>query len=358
MNSQELLLAQIRKEFGENSMFLLGREERLMDIKVRTSGSLLLDIALGGGYPYGKIIELSGREKSGKTTLLCMAIAEAQKNEPEKETAIIDLEHTFNPEWAKKLGVDLDRLFFAQPDFYAEKVFDLLEYLVKSKKFSIVGLDSLAGLITKSEYEMDDWEKENRVGGTSRLNAQMIRKIVNSGLLTASETTFVCINQLRDKIGAFSLYGTPTTTPGGRSIKHAYAQQLEVTIGDFFTKGSGASKEFLGQQIKVKVAKNKIAPPYKVATIDLYYDYGIDKLMELINVAKYLHVLSGTSWLRVVDPETGEVLTDSGGGELKFNGVVKTKEFLIDDIENNNGEVFTYIQYLVQKSLRGDSSDA
>lgn len=354
MEDREVILQAIRKEFGDNSMFLLGKDERVSNIKVRSSGSLLLDLALGGGYPQGRVVELSGKERSGKTTLLNLAIAAAQINEPDKENAVIDLEHSYNPEWAKLLGVDIDKLFFSQPDIYAEKVFSLLEYLVKSGKYAIIGLDSVAGLVPKSEYEEGDWDKEGRVGGASKINAQMIRKIVNSGLLTQSGTTLIFVNQLRDKIGAFSLYGTPTDTPGGRSLKHAYTQQLEVAIGEYFTKGSGFKKDYFGQQTRIKVSKNKIAPPFRTATIDLYYDYGVDKIMELVNVAKAINVLSGTNWLKLTDPSTGEILTDVEGNEIKFNGTAKAKDAITDSIQNGDGSLYYKINNLVQATLRGD----
>lgn len=209
------LLKSIRKEFGDTSMFILGETDKL-DIKVRPSGSLLLDVALGGGYPHGRVVEFRGSEKSGKTTLANLAIAEAQRNEPELECALIDLENSYNPNWAKTLGVDTDRLFITQPDTYAEKVFQMLEYLISTKRFSIIVLDSIAGLVPKGEFEEADYDKESRVGGNSKLNAKAIRKIVNSGILTDSGTTLIFINQLRDKIGGFSMYGTPTDTPGGK----------------------------------------------------------------------------------------------------------------------------------------------
>lgn len=351
------LLQQVRKEFGPTSMFLLGREERFSNIKVRSTGSLLLDYALGGGYPHGRVVELRGVEKSGKTTLMNLAIAEAQRNEPEKQCCIIDLEHSYNPEWATLLGVDVDNLFFAQPETYAEGVFGMMEYLVKSGQFSIIGLDSVAGLITKAEFEEEDWDKEGRVGGASRLNAHMVRKIINSGALTTSGSTLIFINQLRDKIGGFSMYGTPTDTPGGRSLKHCYTQQLDVSIGELFTKGSGAAKEFLGQQIKVRVAKNKIAPPYKVATVDLYYEYGMDKIKELISVAKVINVLVGSAWLSMTDPRTGEVVLDDEGKEIKFNGVNKARDAIVEDIENNGGELYCKLNDLVQEVMRGDDDE-
>lgn len=354
LTDRDALLAAIRKEFGEQSMFILGQDERLMNIKVRSSGSLLLDLALGGGYPHGRVVEFAGREKSGKTTLLNLAIAEAQRAEPDKKCAIIDLEHSYNPQWAETLGVDTSKLFFSQPDTYAEKIFDMIEYLVQTGEFSIIGLDSVAGLIPKEEFESDDWEKESRVGGNSKNNAKAIRKIVNSGLLTKSGTTLIFINQLRDKIGGFSPFGTPTETPGGRSLKHAYTQQLDVSIGEYFTKGTGDKREVLGQQIKVKVSKNKIAPPFRQATIDIYYAYGMDKVMELVNVAKEIGVLEGSSWLKFVDPRTGEIFYGDDQRELKWQGKDKTREALIEDIEQNGGQIYTKMYNLVQDILRGE----
>jgi recombination protein RecA len=197
-----------RKEFGEDSIFLLGEDERLADIKVRSSGSLLLDLAMGGGFAQGRLTLLRGAEKSGKTTIACLAIAEAQKNEPEKNNAIIDLENSFNPDWAATLGVDTDRLMILQPDTHAEKVYDMLEYMLKKGNFSFIVLDSLDGLIPKEELEETDWDKESRVGGTAKLNSKAMRKIVNSGLLRESGASLIFIQQLRDKIGGFSLYGT------------------------------------------------------------------------------------------------------------------------------------------------------
>lgn len=350
---RNVLLNQIRKEFGDQSMFILGQNERLMDIKVRSSGSLLLDLALGGGYAHGRVIEFSGREKSGKTTLASLAIAEAQRVEPDKENALIDLEHSYNPKWAETLGVDTSKLFITQPDTYAEKVFEMVHFLVKTGKYAYIVVDSVAGLVPKGEFEEGDFDKESRVGGNSKLNAKAIRKIVNSGDLTRSGTTLIFINQLRDKIGGFSMYGTPTDTPGGRALKHAYSQQMEVSIGEYFTKGSGAAKEFFGQQSKVKVAKNKIAPPFRTATLDLYYAYGMDKVMELVQVAKEIGVLQGTSWLKLVNPETGEVYMDEEQKEMKWQGIAKTREAMVEDIENNEGRTYLLLEELVQKAIRG-----
>lgn len=352
MDTKEFVTS-FRKEFGEDSIFLLGEDRALTNIKVRSSGSLLLDLAMGGGFAQGRLALLTGGEKSGKTTLACLAIAEAQKNEPEKCNAIVDLENSFNTEWAKTLGVDTDKLMILQPDTHAEKVYDMIEYMLKSKRFSIIVLDSVDGLIPKEEFEETDWDKESRVGGTAKINSKAMRKLVNSGLLRESETSLIFIQQLRDKIGGFSLYGTPTTTSGGRSLRHASTHTLEVAIGDYFTKGTGRDKKYFGQQIRVKVAKNKIAPPFRQATIDLYYEHGIDRISELVLVAKEVGVLQGTSWLTFADPRTGEIIVGDDGEDLKWNGVKKTQEALMEDIKNNNGKLYTQMFMLVQEIIRG-----
>ncbi len=346
-------LNSFRKEFGEDSIFLLGEDERLTDIKVRPSGSLLLDLAMGGGFAQGRLALLQGAEKAGKSTIAYMAIAEAQVNEPEKETALIDLENGFSPDWAQKLGVNLDRLMILQPDTHAEKVYDMIEYMLRSKKFSIITLDSVDGLIPKEELQETDWDKESRVGGTAKINSKAMRKLVNSGLLRESGTSLIFIQQLRDKIGGFSLYGTPTTTSGGRSLKHASTHTLEVAIGDYFTKGTGKDKKYFGQQIRVKVIKNKIAPPFRQATIDLYYEHGVDKIAELVAVCKEIGVLQGTSWLTFTDPRTGEIMVDEEGKELKWNGTKRTQEALIKDIKENEGKLYTQMFTIVQEIIRG-----
>ncbi|WP_426455433.1 recombinase RecA (plasmid) [Paenibacillus sp. S-38] len=344
--SRDTLLNQIRKEFGQQSMFLLGQDEKLSNVEVRSSGSLLLDLALGGGYPKGRIIELSGREGAGKTTLFNLAVAEAQIAEPEKENALIDLEQSFNPVWGEKLGVDISKLFITQPDTYAEKIFDMLEYMIRSGRFAYIGLDSVSGLILKDEFENEDWEKESRVGGASKILSKAMRKLVNSGLLTHSGTTLVFINQLRDKIGGFSMYGTPTDTTGGRSIKHAYSQRLEVGIGEYKKKGT----DVIGQQTKVKVTKNKIAPPHKQANLDLYFEHGIDRYTELVQVAKEINVLTGTSWLTFQDPRTGDVF-EQYGKEGRFNGKDKTREALVEDVEAG-GTLYDHMLQVVQEVIR------
>ena len=240
-----------------------------------------------------------------------------------------------------------------QPDTYAEKVYDMIEFMLKSGKFAYIILDSLDGLVTKAELEEPEWDKEYRVGGTSKLNTMAMRKLVNSGLLRQSETSLIIIQQLRDKIGGFSMYGPSTTTTGGRAIRHASSMTLEVATGEFFTKGTGQDRKYFGQQMRIKVSKNKIAPPFRQASIDLYYEYGVDRIAELIAVSKEIGVLQGTSWLRLTNPTTGELVVDENGNEYKWNGVNKTKEALMEDIQNNEGKIYTKIFDIVQEVIRG-----
>jgi len=351
--STEGLINELKKKFGESSICRLGSSDKMMDIKVRSSGSIGLDIALGGGYPHGRPIELSGKEKSGKTTLANLAIAEAQLMEPDKENALIDLEYAYSPDWAKTLGVDVNKLFISQPDTYGENVYAMLEMMINSGRFAFIVLDSVAGIVPKDEFEQEDWDKESRVGGASKLNARMVRKLVNTGILSKSGTTLILINQLRDAIGSFSPFGTPTTTNGGRSLKHGYSQQLEISMGEQFAKGTGASKEILGQKIKVRVVKNKVAPPHKHTEIDLYFDSGIDKIVELASVAKTVGVLQGTSWLKYINPLTGEMILDAEGKEFKLNGLAKVIEYIREDTKSTGGKFYNEMYELVQEVLRG-----
>jgi recombination protein RecA len=347
--STELFVSDLKKKFGESSICRLG-ERSSLDVKVRSSGSLMLDLALGGGYPEGRLVELQGKPKSGKSSLASLAIAEAQLVE-DRDCAIIDLEQTFNPTWARTLGVDTDRLYISQPDTYAENIYKMIEMMLGSKRFSIIVLDSVAGLITKEELENDDWTKD-RVGGTSRLNSKAMRLLVNSGLLSKSGTTLIFINQIRDLIGGFSMYGPQTTTTGGRALSHNYSQIIEVNLGEQFAKGTGTTKQVLGQKTKIKVTKNKIAAPYRTAELDLYYETGFDKVKELVDVAKAVNVLQGTSWIKLMNPLTGEVILDGAGNEMKFNGVVKAVEAINESIKLEE-DLFDKVYELVNQVIRG-----
>jgi recombination protein RecA len=350
-SSTDALLVDMQKKFGENSISRLGDSSKV-NTKFRSSGSLRLDWALGGGYGEGRMLILSGKEASGKTLLANLAIAESQLLEPEKENAVIDMEYSYRPEWAETIGVNTKRLIISQPDTYAEKVWEMIEMMVMSGKFAYIVLDSVDSLQAKCDWDNTDWDKANRVGGTSGVNTNAMKKIVHSGLLTNSGTTLILIHQLRDDIGAFSMYGTPTRLAGGRAIKHAATQILEVNKGEQFVKGTGNNKEVLGQKIKVKVAKNKLAPPYTNAELDMYYATGVDKIMELVDTAKLVGVLQGTSWLKYIDPTTGELILDSSGNEVKWNGINKAVEAVKADIQAG-GSLYNEMYDLVNKALRG-----
>jgi recombination protein RecA len=351
-NDIKLVVADLKKHFGDGSICILGENEKLTSIETRSSGSLALDLALGGGWGKGRVVALTGPERSGKTSILCLTIAEAQYREPDKICAVVDLENTFNPNWATKLGVDLNKLIFIQPDKPAEEVYDMMETMISTNKFSVIGLDSLAGLVPKEEFDSDDWEKESRVGGASKINSKAVRKLVNTGLLTKSGTTLILINQLRDLIGGFSRYGTPTTTTGGRSLKHCYTHQVEISTGEYFSEGSASNKTIIGQQIVAKVTKNKIGPPFRKAVLDLYYSEGLDHVTELIAVARMVGVLSGAgAWFTAIDPRTQEKLIYMDK-EIKFNGKDKAREAINEDIVNNGGGLYAILIDKVNEVIR------
>ena len=341
-----------RKEFGDNAIFRLG-DGKLSDIEVRSTGSLMLDLALGGGWAKGRLHLLAGAEKAGKSSIAYLSIAQAQQEEPDKDNVVIDLEHSLNPRWCSLLGVDMEKLMVVQPDAPAEKVYDMIEYMIKEGNFAYIILDSVDGLVMKAELEEEDWGKESRVGGTSKINSMAMRKIVNSGLLSKSGTSMIFIQQLRDKIGGFNPYGPSTQTSGGRAIKHNSTATVDVSMGEMFTKGNGKDRKHFGQQIRCKVSKNKIAPPFKTATIDVYYEQGVDRIGELVAIAKEINVLEGTSWLKLMDPRTGEVFMDEEGNELKWHGINKVKESLMDDVEFNEGKMYLKINDLVNGVIRG-----
>lgn len=211
---------EINKEFAgkmsEKPMMILGDPETDLEVEVRSSGSLQLDYALGGGFGKGRLVVLTGPEHGGKSTIASLAIATAQVDEPDKENAYIDLEQTFNPEWAETLGMDTDKLFLSQTSTYGENIYDFIQFLVEKGTFAYIVVDSVDGITPKSEFEEENWEKESRVGGASKLNTMAMRKIVYSGALRKSGTTLIFIQQLRDKIGGFSMHGTPTDTVGGK----------------------------------------------------------------------------------------------------------------------------------------------
>ena len=274
----EQVLADIEKQFGKGSVMKLGSDAHL-NIEATSTGSITLDVALGvGGYPKGRIIEIYGPESSGKTTFALHAIAEVQKEGG--RAAFIDAEHALDPVYAKNLGVDLDELLLSQPDT-GEQALDICEALVRSGAIDIVVIDSVAALVPQAEIEGE--MGDSHVGLQARLMSQALRKL--GGTLNKTKTTAIFINQLREKVGV--MFGNPETTPGGRALKFYSTIRLEVRRGEQIKQ----SDNIMGNKTNVKVVKNKVAPPFKTASLDIMYGEGVSKEGEIVDLATEIDVL-------------------------------------------------------------------
>ena len=275
----EQVLADIEKQFGKGSIMKLGSDSHL-DIETTSSGSLTLDIALGaGGYPKGRIVEIYGPESSGKTTFALHAIAEVQKQGG--RAAFIDAEHALDPVYAKNLGVNIEELLLSQPDT-GEQALEICEALVRSEAIDIVVIDSVAALVPQAEIEGE--MGDSHVGLQARLMSQALRKL--SGVLNKTKTTAIFINQLREKVGV--LFGNPETTPGGRALKFYSSIRLEVRRGEQIKQ---SADNVIGNRTNVKVVKNKIAPPFKTAQLDIMYGIGVSKEGEIVDLAAEIGLL-------------------------------------------------------------------
>lgn len=274
----EKVLSDIEKQFGKGAIMKLG-DNKHMELDVTPSGSLALDIALGvGGYPKGRIIEIFGPESSGKTTFALHAIAEVQKRGG--RAAFIDAEHALDPVYAKNLGVDINELLLAQPDT-GEQALEICEALVRSEAVNIVVIDSVAALVPQAEIDGDMGDAH--VGLQARLMSQALRKL--SGTISKTKTTAIFINQLREKVGI--MFGNPETTPGGRALKFYASIRLDVRRSEALKMGDGV----IGNKTTVKVVKNKVAPPFKTAIVDIMYGEGVSHEGELIDLASDSGVL-------------------------------------------------------------------
>lgn len=287
-------LAQIEKEFGEGAIMPLGNEHPAHIVGIST-GCLSLDIALGGqGIPKGRIVEIFGPESSGKTTLALHVVSQAQRNGG--IAAFVDAEHALDPSWAKKLGVHLETLLVSQPGS-GEEAMQITEMLVKSNAVDVVVVDSVAALVPKKELEGE--MGDSHVGLQARLMSQAMRKL--TGAISKSKTVVIFINQIREKIGV--MFGSPETTPGGRALKFYCSCRIDVRRVGQLKEG----EDVVGQRVRAKVVKNKVAPPFKVAEFDMMHDHGISYEGDIIDMATELKLINRTgAWFRYGDQQLGQ----------------------------------------------------
>lgn len=290
----ESTMAKIEKEFGKGSVMMLG-ENAKMNLEVVSSGSLGLDLALGiGGFPKGRIIEIYGPESSGKTTVALHAVAEAQK--AGGVAAFIDAEHALDPAYAKALGVDIENLIISQPDT-GEQALEITDTLVSSGIVDIIVVDSVAALVPKAEIEGE--MGDSHMGLQARLMSQALRKLTSS--INKSKTITIFINQLREKIGV--MFGNPETTTGGRALKFYASVRIDVRKIDTIKQGD----TLVGNRTRVKIVKNKVAPPFKQCEFDITYGQGISKVGEIVDLATNIDVIKKSgSWYSYNDSKLGQ----------------------------------------------------
>jgi len=288
-----LAMDQITKQFGDGSIRRLGDTQRV-DVELISSGSLSVDLALGGGYPKGRIIEVYGPESSGKTTLTLHAAAEVQR--AGGTVAFIDAEHALDPAYARRLGVDTDNLLVSQPD-NGEQALEIAETLVRSNAVDLVIVDSVAALVPQAEIDGD--MGDSHMGLQARLMSQALRKL--TGIINKSKTTVIFINQIRMKIGV--MFGNPETTTGGNALKFYASVRLDIRRTGQIKVG----EDIVGNRTKVKVVKNKIAPPFRIAEFDIMYNEGISKTGDVLDLAVE-HEIVGKSgaWFDYNDAKIGQ----------------------------------------------------
>ncbi len=309
----KMALQQITKQFGEGSIMTLA-DEKVKKMDSISTGAIGLDIALGvGGVPKGRIIEIYGPESSGKTTLAMHIMAESQKNGG--VAALIDAEHAFDPGYAKKIGINTENLLVSQPD-YGEQALEILETLLRSGAVDVIVVDSVAALTPKAE--IDGEMGDSHMGLQARLMSQALRKI--TGIANKTNTVVIFLNQLRMKIGV--MFGNPETTTGGNALKFYASIRMDIRPREKITKG----EEVIGNLVRVKVVKNKVAPPFKEAEFEIRYGEGIDKISSLIDAAvKYNVIEKAGAWYR----RNGENL---GQGKDSIRELMKNDKKLLQDV--------------------------
>lgn len=329
----EQVLADIEKQFGAGAIMKLGDNEH-MNVDVTSSGSLTIDIALGvGGYPKGRIIEIFGPESSGKTTVALQAIAEVQKNGG--RAAFIDAEHALDPVYAKNLGVNINELLLSQPDT-GEQALEICDALVKSDAVDIVVIDSVAALVPQAE--IDGEMGDSHVGLQARLMSQALRKL--SGTMNKTKTTAIFINQLREKVGV--MFGNPETTPGGRALKFYSTIRLDVRRGEQIKLGD----QIVGNKTNIKVVKNKVAPPFKTATVDIMYGEGISREGEVLDIGSELAIVDKSgAWYSYNGQKIGQ-------GKENVKVYLKENPALRDEIELKIREHYGFVDKKKDKKER------
>lgn len=317
----EQVMNDIEKQFGKGSIMKLGDKEH-MKVDVCSSGCLSLDIALGvGGYPRGRIIEIYGPESSGKTTFALQAIAEHQKLGG--RAAFIDAEHALDPVYAERLGVDIDELLLSQPDT-GEQALEICDALVKSQAVSIIVIDSVAALVPQAE--IDGEMGDSHVGLQARLMSQALRKL--SGTINKTNTTCIFINQLREKVGV--MFGNPETTPGGRALKFYASIRLDIRRNEQLKMGDGV----VGNRTTIKVVKNKVAPPFKTASVDIMYGEGVSHEGEILDLAVDAGIVEKTgAWYSYGTEKLGQ-------GKENVKLLLKDNFELRDEIEKKVREYY------------------
>ncbi|PPA71995.1 recombinase RecA [Jeotgalibacillus proteolyticus] len=324
----DMALKQIEKQFGKGSIMKLG-EKTDRNLSTVSSGSIALDAALGvGGYPRGRVIEIYGPESSGKTTVALHAIAEVQSNGG--QAAFIDAEHALDPVYASKLGVNIDELLLSQPDT-GEQALEIAEALVRSGAVEIIVVDSVAALVPKAEIEGE--MGDSHVGLQARLMSQALRKL--SGAISKSNTIAIFINQIREKVGV--MFGSPETTPGGRALKFYSSIRLDVRRAETLKQGN----EMVGNKTRIKIVKNKVAPPFRIAEVDIMYGEGISREGEIIDLGSEVDIIQKSgSWYSYNGDRLGQGRENSKqflkeNPALRQEIMLKIREYHGMDVDRN-----------------------